>query len=142
VISTKYPEQMLKPMRQELTTIGFRELKTVAEVDKVLGGKLGSVLVMINSVCGCAAGNARPAVRLAAKHRVIPDQLTTVFAGQDIEPTQRVREFLQGYQPSSPSVALFQNGRPVFVLERHQIERRSPEDIARDLTTAFDTYLS
>ncbi len=139
--TTLYREEFVLPMRQELTSLGFLELKTTAEVDRLFADNTGSLLIVINSVCGCAAANARPAVRLALKHRIAPSKLVTVFAGQDPEPTQRVRDYLTGYPPSSPSMALFKDGGLVFMLQRHQIERRLPEEIAADLTRAFDSYL-
>jgi putative YphP/YqiW family bacilliredoxin len=135
-----YDERMVTPMRQELTRIGVREMRTPAEVDSTLQSARGTALVVVNSICGCAARNARPAVARALGHAIKPDTLTTVFAGQDIEATQRARQYFTGYPPSSPQIALFKDGRLVFMLERHQIEGRSADDIAVDLTNAFDRY--
>jgi putative YphP/YqiW family bacilliredoxin len=135
-----YPEEMVEPMREELTGIGFREMRTGTEVDEILGSAKGPTLVVINSICGCAAGKARPAVALALKHRVRPNLLTTVFAGQDPEATAAARSYFPQYEPSSPSIGLLSNGRPVFMLERRQIEGRVAEEIAADLTQAFDRF--
>ncbi len=137
-----YPEEMVKPMREELTRVGFRELRTPVEVDQVLGRKRGSVLVVVNSICGCAAGKARPSVVLALRHAVRPETLTTVFAGQDAEATAAARKYFSQFPPSSPSVCLLLDGAPVFMLHRYQIEGRLPEQIARDLTAAFDRFCS
>jgi len=136
-----YPEMMVAPMRQDLVQIGFRELRTADEVDEVLGEEKGSVLVAVNSVCGCAAGSMRPAVAMALEHQNVPEVKTTVFAGQDLEATERAREYFTGYPPSSPSVALLKNGDLVYMMERHQIEGRTAEEIARDLKAAFDEHL-
>ena len=135
-----FPEEMIRPMRQELTSIGFRELRTPEDVDRVLRHAKGTVLVVVNSVCGCAAGRARPAVATALAHTARPEVLATVFAGQDREATERARAYFTGYGPSSPSIALMRDGQLVFMLERHQIEGRDPFSIARDLTGAFDRY--
>jgi putative YphP/YqiW family bacilliredoxin len=136
-----YPEELVKPMRQDLTSVGFQELKTASEVDKALTEADGSVLVVFNSVCGCAAGNARPGIKMAIKHGNRPDKLTTVFAGQDVDAVKRAREYVKGYPPSSPSVALFKSGKLVYMMERHQIEGHHPEHIAENLTHAFDAFL-
>jgi putative YphP/YqiW family bacilliredoxin len=135
-----YPEQLLIPMRQELTRVGVEELRTAADVDAKLSDLKGTAMVVVNSVCGCAARNARPAVAMAMEHAARPDHVTTVFAGQDVEATQRAREYFTGYRPSSPSIALLKDGDVVFMLERHQIEGRGAHEIAQDLTRAFDTY--
>ena len=135
-----YPEELCTPMRLDLTEAGFEEMKTSDEVSAVLDQKEGSVLVMINSVCGCAAGNARPAVKMAAKHSKIPTKLTTVFAGQDKEAVAKVREYCLPYPPSSPSIALFKDGDLVHFIERHHIEGRPAAMIADNLTQAFDDY--
>jgi putative YphP/YqiW family bacilliredoxin len=132
-----YPEEMVEPMREELTSIGFQEMKTAADVDRTLGATKGTALVFVNSICGCAAGKARPAVALALKHSVRPDLLTTVFAGQDREATAAARAYFPQYEPSSPSIGLLRDGEPVFMLERRQIEGRMAEEIAVDLTQAF-----
>lgn len=135
-----YPEEMVQPMREELTSIGFREMRTPAEVREVLGQAKGSSLVFVNSICGCAAGKARPAIALALKHRARPDSLTTVFAGQDPDATAAARSYFPQNEPSSPSIGLLNNGKPVFMLERRQIEGRMAEEIAADLTEAFDRF--
>lgn len=133
-----YPEEICTPMRLDLTEAGFEEMRNAQEVDAVLSEKSGSVLVMINSVCGCAAGNARPAVKLAAKHSKVPNKLTTVFAGQDKEAVAKVRDYCLPYPPSSPSIALFKDGELVHFIERHHIEGRPAEMIADNLMQAFD----
>ena len=125
-------------MRLDLTEAGFEEMRNAQEVDAVLSEKRGSVLVMINSVCGCAAGNARPAVKMAAKHSKVPNRLTTVFAGQDKEAVAKVRDYCLPYPPSSPSIALFKDGELVHFIERHHIEGRPAEMIAENLMQAFD----
>ena len=135
-----YLEEFVQPMREELTRIGFRELRTSDEVDEVLGHSKGTVLVVVNSICGCAAGRARPAVAYALSHAVRPDMLATVFAGQDQEATAQARSYFTGYPPSSPSIALLRDGMLLFMLERRDIERRMPEEIAEDLTRAFDQF--
>ena len=133
-----YPEEICTPMRLDLTEAGFEEMRNAQEVDTVLSEKSGSVLVMINSVCGCAAGNARPAVKMAAKHSKTPNKLTTVFAGQDKEAVAKVRDYCLPYPPSSPSIALFKDGELVHFIERHHIEGRPAEMIAENLMQAFD----
>ncbi len=133
-----YPEEFVRPMRQELTGIGFREMRTVEEVDGVLGQEKGTVLVVVNSICGCAAGKARPAVTMALRNAAKPEVLTTVFAGQETQATERARSYFTGYAPSSPSIALLRDGKVVFMLERRQIEGREAAAIAADLTSAFD----
>ena len=135
-----YDERMVAPMRAELTRLGIEETRTADEVDAVLGEKKGTVLVVVNSVCGCAAGMARPAVALALENSVKPEKMITVFAGNDPEATARAREYFVGYRPSSPSIALMRDGDVVKMLERWQIEGRNASEIARELTTAFDQY--
>ena len=135
-----YNPALVAPMREEMVRLGARELKTVEEVDAALGDQQGTMLVFVNSVCGCAAGNARPALRLALEHAVLPQQVVTVFAGQDVEATHRARQYFAEYQPSSPSFALLRDGEPVFMVHRHMIEGRAPGAVAKDLTTAFDQY--
>ena len=132
-----YDERLLAPMRQELTRLGFEELRTPEQVDAKLKDAPGTTLVVVNSVCGCAARNARPAVALAVRNGVHPDQMATVFAGQDRDATDRARSYFTGYPPSSPSIALLKDGKLVYMLERHDIEGRSAEEIADDLTRAF-----
>jgi len=134
-----YPEILIKPMRDELTQIGVQETRTPAEVDAAIQAP-GTVMVVVNSVCGCAAGKARPGIAMSLRHSVVPDKTVTVFAGADIEATDRAREHFTGYRPSSPSIGLFQNGKLVFMLERHQIEGREAPQIASELTGAFDRY--
>ena len=135
-----YDERMVAPMRQELTRLGVEETRTAQDVDNVLGEKKGTVLVIVNSVCGCAAGMARPGVALALRHSVLPEKMITVFAGNDTEATTRARSYFTGYRPSSPSIALMRDGEVVKILERWQIEGRGPQEIAHELTEAFDQY--
>ena len=135
-----YDERIVAPMRDEVRRIGARELRSVAEVDQALGDAKGTTLVFVNSVCGCAAGGARPALEAALKHSVRPQSIVTVFAGQDVEATNRARQYFADYQPSSPSFALLRDGEPVFMVHRHMIEGRSPGAVAKDLTAAFDKY--
>jgi putative YphP/YqiW family bacilliredoxin len=136
----QYPEIMIRPMREELTRLGVEELKTAEEVDKVIGASKGTLMVVVNSICGCAAGKARPGVALALEHNPRPDKITTVFAGGDIEATERARSYFTGYQPSSPSIALLKAGKLVYMLERYQIEGKFPQQIAQELTKAFDEH--
>ncbi|MDQ3388410.1 MAG: BrxA/BrxB family bacilliredoxin [Gemmatimonadota bacterium] len=135
-----YHEMMVRPMREELTRLGAQEMRTADEVKTVLEGAEGTTLVVVNSVCGCAARNARPAVAMALRHGTSPDRVTTVFAGQDVEATAAARGYLHGFPPSSPSIALLKDGEVAFMLERHQIEGRAAEEIAEDLTGAFERY--
>ena len=135
-----YPEIMIKPMREELTRLGFEELRTPEQVDEAVQNNTGTLMVVVNSVCGCAAGKARPGVALALQHNVRPDTVATVFAGADIEATEKARGYFAGYRPSSPSIALLKNGKLVYMLERHQIEGRGPQEIAQELTQAFDQH--
>lgn len=135
-----YDERLVQPMREELVKIGFEEMRTAAQVDEVIPTRKGTNLVVVNSVCGCAAGMARPGVALALTHSVKPDHLTTVFAGQDQEATAKAREYIKGEMPSSPSMALFKDGELVWFLPRHQIEGRMPEEVARILIEAFDQF--
>jgi putative YphP/YqiW family bacilliredoxin len=135
-----YPEPMIAPMRAELTSIGFTELKTAAEVDAVVGKAPGTNLLVVNSMCGCAARNARPGVARALQAAVRPDKLTTVFAGQDPDATRQARSYLAGYPPSSPSIALLKDGEVVYMMERYQIEGRDSNAIAADLIAAFEEH--
>jgi len=135
-----YDPVLIQPFRDELTRIGIRELRTAAEVDEILSKKQGTVLVVVNSVCGCAAGRARPAITKALQHSARPNVLTSVFAGQDMEATARAREWFGQIPPSSPSVALFKDGELVHFIPRFRIENRDAESIAADLTRAFDEY--
>lgn len=135
-----YPEFFVAPMREELTRLGVRELRTPQEVDDAVTGQSGTLMLVVNSVCGCAAGRARPGVALALRHGTRPDNVATVFAGADVDATARAREHFTGYPPSSPSIALFREGKLVYMMERHQIENREADVIAGDLTAAFDKY--
>ncbi len=135
-----YPEFMIAPMREELTRFGVRELRTAEEVDEAITKTPGTVMVVVNSVCGCAAGKARPGVAMALQHAAKPDVVATVFAGADIEATDRARGYFTGYPPSSPSIALFKGGKLVYMMERHQIENQEADAIAAQLTAAFDTH--
>ena len=134
-----YPEMLIAPMRGELVEIGARELRTSAAVDEQLA-EPGTVLLVVNSVCGCAAGKARPGIAMAMNHRTKPDVLATVFAGADLEATARAREHLAPYPPSSPSIGLFRDGKLVWMLERRQIEGQDAPAIARALAQAFDDH--
>lgn len=136
----RYPEQLIAPMRADLTQYGVVEARSTDEVNRLLAPGTGNVLMIVNSVCGCAAGKARPAVGMALTHQNRPDSVATVFAGADVEAVDRVREMLVGLPPSSPSMALFRDGKPVFMLHRHQIEMRQAPEIAKILTEAFDQY--
>ena len=135
-----YPPDLVAPMKEELTSLGFSELTTAEAVDSVLNKEEGTVLLMVNSVCGCAAANARPAVKLAAGHSKTPGMFTTVFAGVDQDATAQARKHMLPYPPSSPSIALFKNGKMVHFVERHHIEGRPAEMIAENLTAAFDEF--
>jgi putative YphP/YqiW family bacilliredoxin len=134
-----YPEIMVIPMREDLTRMGIEELRTAADVDRVLGNQ-GTTMVIVNSICGCAAGRMRPAVRLALQHSMVPNKIVSVFAGQDKEATERARSFFTGYPSSSPSIAILRDGKLVYMLERHQIERREAPVIADDLKAAFEQF--
>ena len=134
-----YPEIMVIPMREELTRLGIEELRTADDVDRVLGYP-GTTMVIVNSICGCAAGRMRPAVRLALQHARIPNSIVSVFAGQDKEATARAREYFTGYPPSSPSIAILRDGKLLYMMERRQIERREAPEIAADLKAAFEQF--
>lgn len=135
-----YSEMLIAPMRQELTRLGVVELKSADQVRETLEQKDGTTLVVVNSVCGCAARNARPAVAMALQHGTLPERVTTVFAGQDLDATAEARRHFLGYAPSSPSIALLKDGDVAFMLERHDIEGRSAQEIAQDLVNAFDRF--
>jgi putative YphP/YqiW family bacilliredoxin len=135
-----YPEQFIAPMRADLTQFGVEEARTTADVDRLLAPGNGTVLMIVNSICGCAAGRARPAVGMALQHPVRPAKAATVFAGADEAAVARVRAMLSEFPPSSPSMALFQNGKPVYMLHRSDIERRDPFEIAELLKTAFNQF--
>lgn len=135
-----YPEIMIRPMREDLTRLGVEELKTADAVDDAVKNSKGTLMVVVNSICGCAAGKARPGVALALQNEVKPDKVATVFAGADIEATERARSYFTGYGPSSPSIAILKDGELVYMLERYQIEGRDATQIASELTQAFDKH--
>lgn len=135
-----YDERLVTPMRQDLTRLGVREMRTPAEVDETLANSKGTTMVVVNSVCGCSARMARPAVAIALQNPITPDRSTTVFAGQDADATARARSYFTGYAPSSPQIGLLKDGELVFMLERRQIEGRPAEEIAHDLVNAFNRY--
>lgn len=137
-----YDTEAVQPMRDELTAVGFEDVRTVEDVDRVFAETRGTLFVMVNSVCGCAAGSARPGVALALQHTTIPDRLVTVFAGMEYDAVDRVRERHVGYQPSSPSMCLFKDGKLLHMVERRTIEGRSPQQVAQELKRVFDTYCS
>ena len=134
-----YPEPMIAPMREELTRFGIAEARTAADVEKTANAK-GTVMIVVNSVCGCAAGKMRPAVGLAMRHAALPEKSITVFAGQDRDATEKARSFFTGYEPSSPSIGLLRDGKLVYMMERHQIETQDARSIAAGLTAAFDRF--
>jgi putative YphP/YqiW family bacilliredoxin len=134
-----YPEQFIAPMRAELTQVGARELRSAADVDEAVKSS-GTVMVVVNSICGCAAGKARPGIAMALQHSKKPDVVATVFAGADIEATERAREYFAPYPPSSPSVALLRDGELVWLMQRRDIETRDARAIAQQLTAAFDQF--
>ena len=135
-----YPDFFVAPMRDELTRLGFEELRTPAAVDQAIGDTRGTLMIVVNSICGCAAGKARPGVALALRHQTRPDRIASVFAGFDVEATARARDYFTGFGPSSPSIALLRNGKLVYMLERWGIENRTAEQIAVELTQAFDKH--
>jgi putative YphP/YqiW family bacilliredoxin len=135
-----YPEIMVAPMREELTRLGVQQLRTVEEVDRELANQSGTAMVIVNSICGCAAGRMRPAVRMALQHSAKPNRLFTVFAGQDPAATDRARSYFAPYRPSSPSIAIFREGELVHMMERSDIEHRDSLDIASELKRVFDQH--
>lgn len=135
-----YSELMIRPMREELTRIGVEELRTPEDVDRTLANSEGTVMVVVNSICGCAAGKARPGIAQALQHSARPDKVATVFAGADIEATEQARSYFTGYEPSSPSIALLKDGKLVYMMERRQIEGRDAYQVASELTKAFDQH--
>jgi putative YphP/YqiW family bacilliredoxin len=135
-----YSEILIKPMREDLTRIGVEETRSPEQVEEAINNTKGTLLVVVNSVCGCAAGKARPGIAMALQNEAKPDRTITVFAGADIEATAKAREHFAPYPPSSPQIGLFKDGRLVFMLERHQIENRFAEQIAQELTQAFDHF--
>ncbi len=135
-----YPEHFVAPFRAELTQLGVEELRTAADVDAAVRSTSGTLMIVVNSICGCAAGKARPGVALALGNAVKPDRVATVFAGADIEATERARGYFTGFPPSSPSIGLLRDGKLVWMLERRQIENQGPEQIASALTSAFEQF--
>jgi len=135
-----YPEIMVIPMREELTRIGVRELRTAEEVDRAIVNQPGTTLVIVNSICGCAAGRMRPAVRVALQNSPRPENMFSVFAGQDKEATERARSYFTGYPPSSPSIALLRDGKLIYMMQRSDIEHREAADIAAELKKTFDQF--
>ena len=135
-----YPDVMVIPMREELTRVGVQELRTPEEVDRAIANQPGTTMVVVNSICGCAAGRMRPAVRMALQHSSRPQKLVSVFAGQDIAATERARGYFTGYPPSSPSIAILRDGKLVHMLQRSDIEHRDAADIAAELKQAFDKF--
>lgn len=135
-----YSELMIHPMREELTRIGVEELRTPEDVQKTIENSTGTVMVVVNSICGCAAGKARPGIARALQHSVRPDKVGTVFAGADIEATEKARSYFTGYEPSSPSIAILKDGQLVYMMERRQIEGRDASQVASELIQAFDQH--
>ena len=135
-----YPPELVQPMKDDLTSVGFEQMTNSAEVDQAINETSGTMLVVVNSVCGCAAGNMRPGVKLSLHHDKFPNKLTTVFAGVDTDAVAQARKYFLPYPPSSPSIALFKDGRLVHMIERHQIEGRPAQMIASNLIAAFDEY--
>ncbi len=135
-----YPEIMVIPMREDLTRLGIEELRTAAEVDRAIANQPGTTMLVVNSICGCAAGRMRPALRIALQHSNRPEKMFTVFAGQDKEATERVRTYFTGYPPSSPSIALLREGKLIHLMQRSDIENREAADIAAELKSVFDRF--
>ncbi len=135
-----YPEIMVIPMREELTRLGIEELRTAADVDRFVQNETGTTMIVVNSICGCAAGRMRPAVRLALQNAAKPSKIATVFAGQDTEATERARSYFTGHPPSSPSIAILRDGKLVYMMPRNQIETRVASAIAADLKAAFELH--
>lgn len=138
----RYPEEFIQPMREELSRLGVEELRTPEAVDAAVKESSGTLMIVVNSICGCAAGKARPGVALALKHEVRPDRVATVFAGGDIEATEKARGYFTGYKPSSPSIGILKNGELVYMMERWQIEGKGPNEIASELRDAFEHHCS
>ena len=136
----RYPEDFVRPMREELTRLGVEELRTPEAVDEAIRNSPGTVMVVVNSICGCAAGKARPGIALALQNEVRPDKVATVFAGADIEATERARNYFTGYSPSSPSIGILKDGQLCYMMERYQIEGKGPQEIAAELKRAFDQH--
>jgi putative YphP/YqiW family bacilliredoxin len=135
-----YPEIMVIPMREELTRLGIQELRTADEVERAITTQPGTTMVVVNSICGCAAGRMRPAVRIALQHGTRPDHMATVFAGQDAEATEKARGYFTGFPPSSPSIAILRDGKLVYMMQRREIESREAHAIAADLAAAFEQH--
>jgi putative YphP/YqiW family bacilliredoxin len=135
-----YPEIMVIPMREELTRMGVQELRTAEEVDRAIVNQPGTTMIIVNSICGCAAGRMRPAVRMALQNSARPEKMFTVFAGQDTEATERARSYFTGYPPSSPSIALFRDGKLIHMMQRSDIEHREAADIAAELKKTFEKF--
>ncbi len=135
-----YPEIMVIPMREELTRIGVQELRTAQDVDRAIVNQAGTAMVIVNSICGCAAGRVRPAIRVAVQNSVRPEKMFSVFAGQDTEATERARSYFTGYPPSSPSIALLRDGKLIYMMQRSDIEHREAADIAAELKKTFDKF--
>ena len=135
-----YPEIMVIPMREELTRIGVQELRTAQDVDRAIVNQAGTTMVIVNSICGCAAGRMRPAIRVAVQNSVRPEKMFSVFAGQDTEATERARSYFTGYPPSSPSIALLRDGKLIYMMQRSDIEHREAADIAAELKKTFDKF--
>ena len=135
-----YPDIMVIPMREELTRLGITEVRTAEELDHAIRNQPGMTMVVVNSICGCAAGRMRPAVRLALQNSIRPDKMVTVFAGQDKEATERARSYFTGYPPSSPSIAILRDGKLVYMMQRSDIETHEAVDIADELKAAFDKF--
>jgi putative YphP/YqiW family bacilliredoxin len=140
IVAMTYPEAFVAPMRAELTRLGIEELRTAADVDAAVRDTRGTLMIVVNSICGCAAGKARPGIALALQHAVRPDRSATVFAGADLDATDRARRHFLPYPPSSPSIGLLRDGQLVWMLERRQIENQGPEQIAAQLRAAFDRF--
>ena len=138
----RYPEEFIQPMREELSRLGVEELRTPEAVDAAVKDSSGTLMIVVNSICGCAAGKARPGVALALKNDVRPDRVATVFAGGDIEATEKARGYFTGYKPSSPSIGILKNGELVYMMERWQIEGKGPNEIASELKDAFENHCS
>ena len=138
----QYPEEFIRPMREELTRLGVEEFRTSEEVDAAVENGSGTLMIVVNSICGCAAGKARPGVAQALKHEVRPDRVATVFAGGDVEATARARSYFTGFAPSSPSIGILKDGKLVYMMERWQIEGKGPGEISAELVKAFDQHCS
>jgi putative YphP/YqiW family bacilliredoxin len=136
----QYPEEFIRPMREELTRLGVEELRTSEAVDDAVKNSNGTLMIVVNSICGCAAGKARPGVAEALKNEVRPDRVATVFAGGDVEATARARSYFTGYQPSSPSIGILKDGKLVYMMERWQIEGKGPAQISAELVNAFEEH--